>query len=625
LAADSEGTTVSFSSCNSVQQQTIGQQLKRIDIAMRCDTLRVYGHVSLVAMSEQSLADMQASGTLRAMGYKISGSTRSSAQGEDGTSLIQWLSLPEGSSLRVVWCDHSLTGDLNIQNCNKLEVLKCPRASSMAGRATGLDRINLSGCPNLRELDVAGNKLRHLDLRPCPKLRRMECNGNELESLNLSASAALEVLTLAREHDFHDVVISLKASDPRVMVIANRLLATRLDELGWDYPIHLGVTEAGDGEDGRVKSAMGIGALLADGIGDTIRVSLTEAPECELPVCRQIVARAQAWYAQPQLHHQPPLGYDPLSPVRRRLNRATSPLMESGGLLACLLPSVEVLTDAHELQSLGFAQGHEGLVASDTAVDLILCAEGNPERLPRTLHGRVAMPCGAGGALWRTLDESTTLLWQDVQALLDANTPPALLRDAAVNLLILSDAGMGLGRIRAAVSRLIEWGIELPILLHKACLAALAKEELPVALSMECGIALLDNLAEGLVLQSSSVPSEALCRLGFSVLQAAGLRRVRADFIACPGCGRTLFDLQDTLARVRSATAHLRHLRIGVMGCIVNGPGEMADADYGYVGAGPGRITLYKGQQMIKRNVPSSQAIDELVALIKENGDWREP
>lgn len=540
------------------------------------------------------------------------------------------------SRLRAVGCDVPIVADVHFSSEVALE----------AARVADKIRINPGNYSDTHEaptdeqyqaaLDSMGQRLAKLFAR-CGERRvavRIGVNHGSLAPRVVArwgagpegmVQAALEVLTLAREHDFHDVVISLKASDPRVMVIANRLLATRLDELGWDYPIHLGVTEAGDGEDGRVKSAMGIGALLADGIGDTIRVSLTEAPECELPVCRQIVARAQAWYAQPQLHHQPPLGYDPLSPVRRRLNRATSPLMESGGLLACLLPSVEVLTDAHELQSLGFAQEHEGLVASDTAVDLILCAEGNPERLPKTLRGRVAMPCGAGGPLWRTLDESTTLLWQDVQALLDANTPPALLRDAAVNLLILSDAGMGLGRIRAAVSRLIEWGIELPILLHKTCLVALAKEELPVALSMECGIALLDNLAEGLVLQSLRVPSGALCSLGFSVLQAAGLRRVRADFIACPGCGRTLFDLQDTLARVRSATAHLRHLRIGVMGCIVNGPGEMADADYGYVGAGPGRITLYKGQQMIKRNVPSSQAIDELVALIKENGDWREP
>ena len=331
--------------------------------------------------------------------------------------------------------------------------------------------------------------------------------------------SAMEFLRVCRERNFDQVVVSMKSSNTRVMVHAYRLLVEAMDAEGMHYPIHLGVTEAGNGLEGRIKSAVGIGALLADGIGDTIRVSLTEAPEHEIPVAQQLVEQFAARPGRFEVLH--PERYSPTE-FRRR--------------------------------------------------------------------SRVQVPVVRGESMegFRIL-ESTS------------ENPTAELRAAILNL--EEDCPVVLRR-----------HYDEPTL-----------ERLAVRAAADLGPLFLDGLADGIWLDAPRYTEEELRRVELMILQAARLRFSHTEYIACPSCGRTLYDIEQTLAAIKARTSHLKNLRIGVMGCIVNGPGEMADADYGYVGAAPGRITLYKGRTVVARNIPQEEALDRLVALIRENGDWREP
>ena len=394
--------------------------------------------------------------------------------------------------------------------------------------------------------------------------------------------SALEFARLAREKDYHDLVFSMKASNPKVMIAAYRLLAARLAAEGpdWSYPIHLGVTEAGDGEDGRIKSAVGIGSLLADGIGDTIRVSLTEDSVHEIPVARELVqllaGQGEGWCRAVEF------SFDPFSYARRATEKLTIHGVPLGGEE---VPRVVVTRQhydavAHKLSGLGDFQPE--LVYEDLPV-----VEVDP---------------------------------RDGQAMaeLAARTEACL---------VTVKDGVDLPVI--AAFRLLAAGIEArhPILL-KDSLDPHPDAQTPfvrtlLAASARLGSLLCDGIGDAVLLRTEEAPGQTL-RLAYNILQAVGARIFKTDYVACPSCGRTLFNLQETTARIKAATEHLKGVKIAIMGCIVNGPGEMAEADFGYVGGAPGKVNLYVGKKALRFNIPEEEAVERLVDLIKEQGRWVE-
>ncbi len=394
--------------------------------------------------------------------------------------------------------------------------------------------------------------------------------------------SALEFARIARESDYHDFIFSMKASNPKVMIEAYRLLVARLAAEGedWNYPIHLGVTEAGDGEDGRIKSAVGIGSLLADGIGDTIRVSLTEDSVHEIPVARELVdlfaGNCEGWTGEAAL------SFDPFTYARRASEKLTINGVPLGG---DEVPRVVVTRRhfeavAHKLGGLGDFQPE--LVYEDLPV-----VEIDPR------------------------DET------EVAAV---NARPAAC-------LVTVKDGLGLPVI--AAFRLLAARIEArhPILL-KDSLDPRPDPQAPfvrtlLAASARLGSLLCDGIGDAVLLRTEEAPGQTL-RLAYNILQAVGARIFKTDYVACPSCGRTLFNLQETTARIKAATEHLKGVKIAIMGCIVNGPGEMADADFGYVGGAPGKVNLYIGKNAVRFNIPEAEAVERLVDLIKEQGRWVE-
>ncbi|MDO5016859.1 MAG: (E)-4-hydroxy-3-methylbut-2-enyl-diphosphate synthase [Porphyromonas sp.] len=365
--------------------------------------------------------------------------------------------------------------------------------------------------------------------------------------------SCMEFLEVCHRMDFRDVVISIKSSNPLVMTETVRRLVKRMEGAGMRYPLHLGVTEAGNGEDGRIKSAIGIGALLAEGIGDTIRVSLSEAPEEEIPVAQLLVGCVEALATAAPLEVAPKC-----TPYRGEEKPLV--LMDADDAFGRLHPA-----DRPDIE-----------VTSATPLRRVLDVEA------------------IGGALPAT--EADQLL---VVRLTEEYAPTLMLQALDVT-------------------------VDRPYILEVDC-GNRPLEELPTWLGFVLGGALLRGQLAGLYLKSDWDAPLTLNSIAFGLLQASRRRISRTDYISCPGCGRTLFDLQSTVARVKAATAHLRGLKIGVMGCIVNGPGEMADADYGYVGSAPGKVDLYKQKVRLKRNIPQEEAVDELLELIKAHGDWQEP
>jgi (E)-4-hydroxy-3-methylbut-2-enyl-diphosphate synthase len=350
--------------------------------------------------------------------------------------------------------------------------------------------------------------------------------------------SALEFARIARKHDYHDLIFSMKASNPKVMIQAYRLLVARMDEEGMDYPLHLGVTEAGLGEDGRIKSAVGIGALLDDGLGDTVRVSLTEEPEAEIPVAQRLVDPYNRGLPGARAFSSATEHLDPYSYARR-----LSDEVDVGGLLVGRGEPVAVL-DPPEI----------------AAPDLSRLA-----RLPEPV------PWFDAVRAYRAL--ATRLQGQPLH-------------------------------LAVAVD-----GDELEVLLRSATVL---------------GSLLCDGLGDSVGLRAP-LPDEDRSRLLFGILQASGVRITKTEFVSCPSCGRTLFDLQSTTERIRSQTAHLKGVKIAIMGCVVNGPGEMADADFGYVGGSPGRVNLYVGKEVVEKGVPEEEADERLVDLIRRQGRWQEP
>ncbi|WP_289699726.1 (E)-4-hydroxy-3-methylbut-2-enyl-diphosphate synthase [Duncaniella muris] len=369
--------------------------------------------------------------------------------------------------------------------------------------------------------------------------------------------SALEFLRVCLRHDFRDVVISIKASNVCVMVETVRRLVDAMAREDMHFPLHLGVTEAGDAEDGRIKSAVGIGSLLAEGIGDTIRVSLSEEPECEIEPATGIVKFITSLSSGPEVAAVT-VGedYDSYKPSRRK-SRWTDRLPQVVGL----------------------------------DID------------PDSLSGALALKAEDGIA---------PELIEELKA------------DSDRVVVLGSEVSNALGHLRAFLTVLKSEGVENPVIVCRDY-TGLSEQERTIAASVEFGSLLLAGFADGVWIKASGESRERLTALALNILQATRLRISKTEFISCPGCGRTLYDLQSTLREIKAATSHLKGLKIGVMGCIVNGPGEMADADYGYVGAAAGKISLYKGKECIEKNIPAEEAISHLVSLIKANGDWVEP
>ncbi|MBM3432900.1 MAG: (E)-4-hydroxy-3-methylbut-2-enyl-diphosphate synthase [Bacteroidetes bacterium] len=477
--------------------------------------------------------------------------------------------------------------------------------------------------------------------------------------------SAMEFLRIARYEDFHNIVLSMKSSNPQVMVQAYRLLVRNMqEEFGACYPLHLGVTEAGDGEDGRIKSAIGIGTLLEDGIGDTIRVSLTEDPEFEIPVCRDLVKRYND-RATASNYPVPPILALPYSPFeyKRRNSFGVDRVGNKQVPVVVADLSRTDLSRPETLRSIGYTYDAvtDKWSISDAAADYVF--SGNqvlPFALPGTLKV-IAYPdtCAqvADPTHYSPLFEATGYLdstqrhpalnWVMLDCFSD-DTPindythlEELANDPTVVLCLSSRRLNAAQAVRRMCMELMARGIENPVILMTDSSAQTADDHL-IHFATETGALLLDGMGDGICLGYSAaagidntqvkgrtyLPVQNIDQFtnntAFSILQATRTRISKTEYISCPSCGRTLFDLQETTARIRSVTHHLKGLKIAIMGCIVNGPGEMADADFGYVGSGPGKITLYKGKEVVKKNVNSEVAVDELINLLKEEGVWQE-
>lgn len=474
--------------------------------------------------------------------------------------------------------------------------------------------------------------------------------------------SALEFLRIARDENYHQIVLSMKSSNPQVMVQAYRLLVQKMDEeFGECYPLHLGVTEAGDGEDGRIKSAVGIGTLLEDGIGDTIRVSLTEDPEFEIPVCRDIVQKYST--ATQEKITIPPtlkLPYDPFSYQRRQ----SFAVQNIGGkqvpvVIADL--SKEKNITPKTLESIGYHydEPSDKWNIGDQAADFIFTGTQIPDfALPGTLRV-IAYP----SAINTDTDLQKVLPIFDISEYGSATHKSKVLNfvmldcysddktvanldllsniDPSVVLCLSSTNDNTMQSIRRMFVELMQRKIDHPVVIISDSNGHTPDEHL-VKLATDTGALLLDGLGDGICLGYAAnatmdnvqakgrtyLPVKDLNQFtnntAFSILQATRTRISKTEYISCPSCGRTLFDLQETTAKIREATHHLKGVKIAIMGCIVNGPGEMADADFGYVGSGVGKISLYKNKDVVKKNVPSEIAVDELIQLLKDNGAWVE-
>lgn len=393
--------------------------------------------------------------------------------------------------------------------------------------------------------------------------------------------SCLEYLDVCIAHRFYNIVISMKSSNTMVMTQAVRLLDKRLREGCYPaFPLHLGVTEAGEGEDGRIKSAVGIGSLLADGLGDTIRVSLSEDPECEVPVGfalrDYIVQRAEVLIEADDLPDWQE--YDSYRIEGRRQTFCVRNVI-GGSVAPCVISGRE---DA-ELADFLYSDGKLHAVGKAITIDTV---ELDAVAWDEDLAGKA-----------RNNPETVIMLWSH-----GVNT---------------------VGEWRLGYVRLMRRGIKNPVVLCRDYRTDIERYRLFAA--ADAGSILLDGWANGLMLRNSDVSAKDEVATQLAVLQASRLRMSKTEYISCPGCGRTLYDLQSTIARIKAATSHLKGLKIGIMGCIVNGPGEMADADYGYVGGSPGKIDLYKQQECVRKGIPQEEAVEELIALIKSNNDWQEP
>ena len=521
---------------------------------------------------------------------------------------------PEAAMEAAKWVEKVRVNPGNYADSKKFKIIEYTDAQY----AEELERIRDRFAPLVRFCKENGRSIRIGTNHGSLSDRIMNRYGDTPRGM---VESALEFARIARDLDYHEFMFSMKSSNPKVMIEAYRLLVAHLGELdalesssrndqipmtndqlgngeitssighwsldishsSWAYPIHLGVTEAGDGEDARIKSAIGIGSLLADGIGDTIRVSLTEDSVHEIPVAQALVARIDTRQNSQLSTSHAPLSYDPFSYRRRTTSR-----LENGGYALGGEETIRVFTTqakwdavAHKLDKLGDYQPEivvekSGVISLDPR-DAAAIAAVNvaPESVLVTVTDGLNLPViAAYRMLAAQLDERHSVLLKDV----------------------LQPASDG------------------------------AKEFLPTLLTAATNIGslLCDGIGDAILVQGEPAPGQSL-RLSYNILQAAGCRIFKTDYVACPSCGRTLFNLQTTTAKIKAATAHLKGVKIAIMGCIVNGPGEMADADFGYVGGAPGKVNLYVGKTAVKFNIPEMEAVDQLQDLIREHGKWVEP
>ena len=449
--------------------------------------------------------------------------------------------------------------------------------------------------------------------------------------------SAMEFLRICRDEDYHEIILSMKASNTRVMVQAYRLLVHEMIKEDMNYPLHLGVTEAGEGEDGRIKSAVGIGALLADGLGDTVRVSLTEAPEFEMPVAQKLLTHFNDYESHNLVQK---IDKYPLNPFEYK-KRETNSVFNIGGKSVPIIKAD--FSHKKKISPASFyALGYNYSVPldkwhiSDMAADYVYVGDHNLDfEVPGTLgiiynynkwkNLKKGYPCYTVNEYLEVKEKSEKINFVQINYSALTDDLINIIRiDNTVVLLLETNNNNAVAELRRFFIKLINNSLKTPVIIGRRY-KNISDEQLQISSSSDCGSLLLDGLGDGIFLYAPECSSDQKVNsLGFGILQATRTRISKTEYISCPSCGRTLFDLQETTAKIRKVTDHLKGVKIGIMGCIVNGPGEMADADYGYVGTRPGKITLYKEKNIVRKNIEEDEAVDALIDLIKEHGDWVE-
>ena len=466
--------------------------------------------------------------------------------------------------------------------------------------------------------------------------------------------SAMEFIRMCETLNYYNLVISMKSSNPQVMVQAYRLLVETMQNEGMNYPLHLGVTEAGDGEDGRIKSAVGIGTLLEDGLGDTIRVSLTEEPEAEAPVAialaKRYSKRSTEERHESNADRQAPIGFSPYEYKKRETAELNTFIGGHQVPRVIIDLSKKNLKDPYILADTGYnyVPGLDKYNMGEQSVDFVYLADELPSFI---MPGNLKQLYNY--QTWKTLQNKKNchpLL--TIQEYLEASE-----RDASLNLVRITNADLdkeafksitpepslvfvletsenhGMADQRQFFFALSKAGINVPVIVKRSYTEELndvwdgvdVVSNLQLYASTDIGALFVDGFGDGIWIDAPEIDTKSVVSTAFGILQATRSRISKTEYISCPSCGRTLFDLQETTQMIRSRTSHLKGLKIGIMGCIVNGPGEMADADYGYVGAGPGKITLYRGKEVVKKNVNTDSALDELIEIIRTDGNWVEP
>ena len=485
---------------------------------------------------------------------------------------------PDAAMEAVKWVEKVRVNPGNYSDKKKFAV----REYSDAEYAEEIDRIEEDFAPLVIECQKRGRAMRIGTNHGSLSDRIMNRYGDTPLGM---VESALEFARIARKHDFHNFLFSMKASNPKVMIEAYRLLVAHLNALGddWNYPIHLGVTEAGDGEDGRIKSAIGIGSLLADGIGDTVRVSLTEDAVFEIPVCYELVKPYNEGLPAARTHVDGgiPVSYDPFSYARRASERIVVNGVDVGGGA-----TVAVVTSRRKWDAVSHKMDRLGDFKPEVVVEDSGVIEIDP-RDDAAIEGINAATEPKLVTVKDGLDIRAIPAFRMLAARIDARHP-ILLKDMLDGEAAAQDADFVQNLLRAATN---------------------------------IGSLLCDGIGDAVLVNGEEAPGQSF-RISYNILQAAGVRIFKTDYVACPSCGRTLFNLQETTQKIRAATGHLKGVRIAVMGCIVNGPGEMADADFGYVGGAPAKINLYVGKTAVKFNIPEHEAVDRLIDLIKEHDRW---
>jgi (E)-4-hydroxy-3-methylbut-2-enyl-diphosphate synthase len=446
--------------------------------------------------------------------------------------------------------------------------------------------------------------------------------------------SAMEFIRICEKNEYHELVISMKASNTLVMVQAYRLLVHRMLQNGRCYPLHLGVTEAGDGEDGRIKSAVGIGALLEDGIGDTIRVSLTEEPEFEIPVARKLAEKYQSQSVYPLALKTSKLAHNPFE-YSRRISREIHNI--GGKHVPIVIADMSHKSELVPANFYGFGYNYSVTLdkwnLQDLAADYVYIGSNS---LNFEVPGTLGVICDFNS--WKehfserpgfypqlTIDQLKDLPKDQTGFLTltaEEELPSILAEYAKLTLIVSTTYDNKTQLFRSFFGKLAENMLDIPVIIKIDSKEGDA-EKFQLNVSSDAGSLFIDGYGDGIWI-SGEQPNTLINSTAFGILQATRTRISKTEYISCPSCGRTLFDLQETTAKIRERTSHLKGIKIGIMGCIVNGPGEMADADYGYVGTGPGKINLYKEKTVVRKNVAAEEAVDSLIDLIKEHGDWVE-